>query len=233
MQVTGRALGGTIDSLDALSAMLATTADTVDDTTPVVDQFTIIMSDTLPSTLEAATTSLYTAQDAAQVLESTIKSLDNFRFLLSATPILGSLIDQPGTSYNPEVPLADTLGDLAKNLESLPATFVTMSANLSTTDDNLVSIQGNLKTMSDSVVLISSSLGEYEKMITQSQSSMDNMTTMLTNLRTNLASNLNIAVIVLSLFLLWLLAAQVVIFSQGWELFQGTADRMEGNSEQA
>src|SRR4030042_1447347 len=116
MQVTGRALGGTIDSLDALSAMLATTADTVDDTTPVVDQFTIITSDTLPSTLEAATTSLYTAQAAAQVLESTIKSLDNFRFLLSATPILGSLIDQPSTSYNPEVPLADTLGDLAKNL---------------------------------------------------------------------------------------------------------------------
>jgi len=34
-------------------------------------------------------------------------------------------------------------------------------------------------------------------------------------------------VIVLSVFFLWLLAAQIVILSQGWELFQGTADRMK------
>jgi hypothetical protein len=34
--------------------------------------------------------------------------------------------------------------------------------------------------------------------------------------------------LVLSLFFLWLLAAQVVILSQGWELYQGTAGRMEG-----
>jgi hypothetical protein len=31
----------------------------------------------------------------------------------------------------------------------------------------------------------------------------------------------------MSLFFAWLLAAQVVMLSQGWELFQGTADRME------
>jgi hypothetical protein len=39
--------------------------------------------------------------------------------------------------------------------------------------------------------------------------------------------------IVLSLFFAWLLAAQVVILSQGWELYQGTAGRMEGGAEMA
>jgi hypothetical protein len=100
MGITGKALGATVDSLDALSTMLSTTATTVDDTTPVLNEITTIMSDTLPSTLEAATASLSTAQEAAQVLESTIKSLDTFRFLLSGTPLLGNLVDQTGVSYN-------------------------------------------------------------------------------------------------------------------------------------
>jgi hypothetical protein len=37
---------------------------------------------------------------------------------------------------------------------------------------------------------------------------------------------LNIVTIVLVLFLLWLLATQVVIFSQGYELYHGTASNM-------
>ena len=32
----------------------------------------------------------------------------------------------------------------------------------------------------------------------------------------------------LSIFFFWLLAAQVVIFTQGWELYHGTAGRMDG-----
>ena len=231
MEITGQALGATIDSVDALSAMLSTTAATVEDTKPILDEFDIIMGVTLPSTLEATTDSLYAAQEAAQVLESAIQSLDVFRSLLSATPLLGDLLEQPGESYNPEKPLADSLGELASNLEGLPDTFVEMSVNLSATDDKLVAVQGNLITMADSVGLISSSLSEYETMIVQSKSSMDDLTSILTNTQNNLATILNGMAIVLSLFFIWLLAAQVVILSQGWELYQGTADRIESEVE--
>jgi hypothetical protein len=65
-------------------------------------------------------------------------------------------------------------------------------------------------------------------MITQSESSMDDVKLMLVNIQDNLTNILNGAAIVLSLFFFWLLAAQIVIFSQGWELYQGTTDRMEG-----
>ena len=231
MEIPGQTLGATIDSVDALSTMLSTTAATVEDTKPVLDEIDIITAVTLPSTLEATTDSLYTAQEAAQVLESTIQSLDAFRFLLSAAPLVGDFVEQPGESYNPEKPLADSLGELASNLEGLPDTFVEMSVNLSAIDDNLETIQGNLITMSDSVGLISSSLSEYERMIIQSKSSMDDLTSILTDIQNNLPTILNGVVIVLSLFFIWLLAAQVVILSQGWELYQGTADRMESEDE--
>jgi len=227
MVTTGEALGATVDSVDALSAMLGTTAATVEDTKPIMDEINTIMSVTLPSTLKATTDSLYTAQNAAQVLETTIQSLDAFRFLLSDVPLVGEFIGQPEQSYSPEKPLADTLGELATNLKGLPDTFVQMSDNLSTTDDNLGAIQENLTTMADSVGLISVSLGEYEKMVVQSQSSMDDLAGILTNLQSNLPTILNGVAMVLTLFFTWLLAAQIVILSQGWELYHGTADRMK------
>ena len=189
------------------------------------------MSVTLPSTLRATTASLYTAQEAAQVLEGAIQSLDAFRSILSATPLLGNLVGPPGEPYSPEEPLADSLGELAANLEGLPGTFVQMSDSLNSTDDNLESIQDNLITMSDSVGLISSSLSDYERMVVQSQSSMDDVTSILTNIQSNLPTILNWVAIALTLFFGWLLVAQVVILSQGLELYHGTADRMEGKDK--
>ncbi|MCJ7624199.1 MAG: hypothetical protein MUO76_11900, partial [Anaerolineaceae bacterium] len=204
---------------------------TVEDTKPVLEGIDLIMTITLPSTLEATSESLYTAQEAAQVMESTIQSLDAFRFLLSATPLVGDLVDSSGESYNPEKPLADSLGELASNMEGLPDTFIEMSVNLSATNDNLEAIQGNLNTMSESIGLISSSLSEYESMIVQSQSSMDGLTSILTGIQSNLPAILDGIVIALTVFFIWLLAAQVVILSQGWELYKGTADRMDSEDE--
>jgi ABC-type transporter Mla subunit MlaD len=228
MEVTGQALGATVDSVNTLSSMLSTTADSVKDTQPVVDQLNQVLGETVPSTLESATNSLKTAQQAAAVLDGAIKSLDTFRALLSATPLLGSFIEQPAQPYNPDKPLAESLGELATNLEGLPQTFTEMSTNLGKADDNLVTIQDNLTTMSNSVALISKNLGEYQSMISQSKSSMDNLLTMLTNVQNNLPKILNGVATVLSLFFVWLLATQVVILSQGWELYQGTASRMAG-----
>jgi methyl-accepting chemotaxis protein len=232
MKITGQALGATVESVDALSTMLATTATSVDDTKPALDQMNTFMSDSLPSTLESATESLKTAQQAAQVLDSTIKSLDTFRSLISATPLLGVFVQQPAQAYNPDKPLADSLGEVASNLEGLPELFIEMAASLDKADDNLDDVQGNLVTMSSSVKLISKSLSEYESMVNQSQSSMENLTSILTNIQSNLTNILNWTAIVLSVFFFWLLAAQVVIFSQGWELFQGTASRMESDDNE-
>lgn len=228
MEITGQALGATVVSVDALSAMLGTTARTVEDTKPVMTQINLVMSDTLPASMEGAAASMKTAQEAAEVLESSMRSLDNFRRVLSATPMLGALVEKPEQTFNPDKPLADSLGELAVNLEDMQGSFAVMSENLDKADDNLELIQANLTTMADSVALISKNLGEYQAMIGESQASMENLKALLNNLQSNLAGILNGVSIGLSLFFLWLLAVQIVIFSQGWELYQGTAGRMEG-----
>ena len=226
MRITGQALGATVDSVGALSVMLEATATSVEDTQPILDQLNTFMGEKLPDTMDAAASSLKTAQQGAEVLDGAIKSLDSFRSVMSAVPLIGSFVEKPTQAYNPEEPLAKSLGDLATQLEGLPEMFVEMSANLDKADDNLVTIQGSLITMSDSVGSITTSLSEYETMVTQSQSSMDDLKLMLSNIQDNLTNIVNSAALVLTLAFLWLLAAQVVILSQGWELYHGTVDRL-------
>lgn len=232
MDITDQALGATVDSLDALSVMLGATASSVENTQPVLDQVNTFMGDKLPTTIESAIGSLEAAQQGAQVLDSAIKSLDSFRSVMSGVPLLSAFVDTPEESYNPDVPLADSLGNLASSLEDLPDLFSDMSQNLAKADDNLTTIQDSLDTMSDSVSLISSSLGGYQDMVVNSKSSMDNLDLMLVTLQNNLKAILDGAAIVLTLLFLWLLAAQVVVLTQGWELYQGTAGRIEGATQQ-
>jgi hypothetical protein len=227
MEVTGDALEATVESIDALSTMLSSTATSVEDTQPIIKQIGDFMGKKLPATLESAATSLLTAQQGAEVLDNTLKSLDAFRNLLSTAPLISAFVQPSAQPYDPETSLAESLGDLADSLEDLPGMFTDMSANLGKADDNLVTVQNSLTTMSESVLKISTSLNEYKVMVAESKSSMNNIRTMLTSFQASLPTVLNWTAIVLTLIFFWLLAAQVVILSQGWELFQGTADRME------
>lgn len=227
MRVTGDALGGAIDSVDALSSTLAATAQSVKDTQPVITQVNSLMGDQLPATLQAATQSLATAGNAAQSLEGAIKSLDTFRAVMGAVPLISAFMPPAAQNYNPDKPLADSLDELSLSLKDMPASFEEMASNIDKADDNLTTIQENLSTMAGSVTVISSSLKEYQAMVSSSQTSMGSLKTMLDNLQANLNSYLTILTVVLALFFFWLLAAQAVIFSQGWELFVGTAGRME------
>ena len=232
LAITYDALGATIDSVDGLSEMLVTTAATVEDTQPVLTEVNLLMAVTLPETLQAATDSLLTAEQAAKSLESAIVSFETFQAIIGATPILNSFVPAPQTTYNPEKPLADSLGELAVSIAEIPPSFEVMSTELDNADDNLASLKGSLETMSVSVSRISDSLEEYQTMISQSQASMDSINSLLSNVQNNLDRILTAVTVVLVLFFLWLLAAQVVIFSQGYELFRGTAGRMEsGNPE--
>lgn len=232
MEVTDEALGSSVKSIDALSDMLETTAASVSDTQPVIADVNGVLGEKLPESFVAANKSLRAAEEAAASLEVAITSFDTFRAVMATTPISAFLpaADKP---YSPDESLADSLGDLATGLEDMPETFQRMSTNLDRADNNLEFIKANLDTMSSSVSLISGSLGQYRTMIGESKASMENLQSLLVSFQNGIDRTLNLAAAAMALFFLWLLAAQVVIFSQGWELFQGTAGRMEGGEGEA
>lgn len=232
MVVTEDALGATVNSLEALSVMLTSIVASVEETTPAIDQVNVMMSTNLPAILESANESMRAAQQAAVVLDSSVRSLQMFQLAMGAVPLLSGFVEIPTEFYNPEVPLDQSLGAVADNLESLPEMFVDISADLDRADDNLATVQSSLTTMSTNVEFIAGSLEEYQVMVRQSQTSMGDLSPILTNLQSNLPPIVDGAAIVLTVFLVWLLAIQVVVLTQGWELFQGTAGRMEGGEDE-
>lgn len=232
MGVTQEALGATMDSLDALSVMLGATADSVEATAPVIDQATIMMGENLPGVLEGAVESLDSAQQAAVVMDSAVRSLEAFQIAMSDVPLIRGFVEAPTQTYDPDQPLADSLGDVAQNLEGLPAMFEQMSEDMGKADDNLVTIEDSLNIMSQNVDLIAGNLGEYQTMVGQSQRAMGDLQPVLADLQDNLVPIIDGVALALTLFLVWLLAIQVVVLSQGWELYQGTAGRMEDGEEE-
>jgi len=231
MQTTTVALEATVQSVDALAAMLNSTAKTVEDTQPVFLQVNSVMGETLPAAMQSATDSLEAAQAAAASLEAAMESLDTFRSTLGAMPFFSAMVKAPEQKYAPEKPLAASLGDLAKTLDDMPATFTDMSANIDKADDNLEDIGANLTIMADSAALISQSLRQYQDMMGRSQASFDNLNAMLAGFEAGKNNLINGAALALGIFFLWLLAAQVVIFSQGLELYRGSATHMEGGPQ--
>ncbi|MHC1781997.1 MAG: hypothetical protein AB9891_04390 [Anaerolineaceae bacterium] len=227
LAITDEALDATIDSINTLAVMLDTTSQIVEDTRPVVTQMNAVMGNNLPATFEAAGDSLQAAQGAATSLETTIQSIETFQKILSAIPIISSMLPQNQTPYNPEKPLADSLGDLSTSIEDMPTMFTDMSKDLDKADNNLENVKTNLDDMSNNITRISKDLEQYRDLLTESQASMAELKNLLGNLQKNLPAILTTASIALGLFFLWLLATQVVIFSQGWELYHGTANRME------
>lgn len=226
LDITYDALGATAKSVDALASMLDTTVLTVEDTQPAIDKVNIMMAEQLPDTINSATDSLIAAESAATSLESAIKSFEVLQTILGATPFLSAVIPPAAEPYNPDISLADSLKELSTSIEDMPDTFIEMSKDLDKVDDNLLLVTDSMALMSENVTLISQSLTQYQTMISQSKSSTDSLSTMLTTFKNGMENTINIASIVLVLFFLWLLATQVVIFSQGYELYHGTASGM-------
>ena len=226
LDITYDALDATVNSVDALASMLDTTVLTVKDTQPAIDKVSFMMAEQLPETIETATDSLAAAESAAASLESAIKSFEVLQAILGSTPFLSAVIPPAAEPYNPETSLADSLNELSASIEDMPDTFINMSEDLDKVDENLFLVTDSMDLMSENVTLISQSLSKYQTMISQSKSSTDSLRKMLSTFKNGMENTINIASIVLLLFFLWLLAAQVVIFSQGYELYHGTASRM-------
>ena len=72
---------------------------------------------------------------------------------------------------------------------------------------------------------------DLQTMIEESKSSTNDLNDLLISFRTNLPGIINTTTIVLILFFLWLLATQVVILSQGYELYHGTATKFASTQE--
>jgi peptidoglycan hydrolase CwlO-like protein len=216
--ITRQSLQNSVELIGNLQATVETTAEAIGSTNPLVDEIARLMKDDLPTTIRAVQTSLRTAQQSAAAIDTVLGALRGI-------PLIGSSI-----GYNPEVPLADALGDVAESLESLPDSFLAMQDNLKNTQSNLQTFEADLTVMADSVGQIQSSVAQYDQVIGGYQASLDQVLAQIEALSANLPNIVRMLSIGLTAFLVWMAIAQLGLFTQGWELL--TESRKRGEQEE-
>ncbi len=204
--VTQVALQNSVDLIGNLQTTVETTAEAIGSTNPLVDEIARLMKDDLPETIRATQTSLLTAQQSAQAIDAVLRAL-------SGIPLIG-----PSIGYDPEVPLAEALGQVAESLDGLPDSFIGMQENLRDTQSNLQTFEADLSVMADSVGQIQSSVAQYDQVIGGYQSSLNQVLAQLEMLSANLPNIVRMVTIGLVAFLVWMTIAQLGLFTQGWEL---------------
>lgn len=205
--VTKDALKSSVEMIGNMQTTLETTAKTIESTNPMIDDIANLMEKQLPDTIRATQQSLNTAQESAAVIDTVLGTL-------SSIPLIGS-----GIGYNPDVPLATALGDVSKSLEGLPESFAGMQENLRNTQNNVETFQADLTLVASSVGQIEDSVAQYEQVVTSYQESLAQMQTQLETLSANVPTYVHTLVIALTAFLVWMILAQIGLFTQGYEMF--------------
>jgi hypothetical protein len=147
LEITDQALAvvdeGLIQAEEAVVAARGATASlaaTLDSTTPAVQAIAVFVGDGLATSLQAAGATMSVAQKSAALVDGALG-------LLNQIPLVN--ID-----YNPEVPLAQALGDISTSLEVVPAQLETLGTQLSTSAANLPTLSNSMGQLGDSMARV-------------------------------------------------------------------------------
>ncbi len=223
LSITQEALESSLETIVALHALTQSSAQTIAASQPLLDEIAQMMETTLPNTLEATQQSLRTAQSSARVVDGLLGAL-------SIIPFVGSSL-----GYNPEVPLATALGEVADSLDGLPASLEATAGSLKEAKDSFQTFEADLSEVSLSIAQIQTHVAEYERVIQNYQASLERVERRLAALQASIPNAVRTVSWALTAFLIWLAVAQIGLFTQGWELLTEAAalQRSEPPSEGA
>ncbi len=197
-------LSSTISNISTLESTIQTASNAVDDSVPLVESISGLLSGNLPDAIEATQTGLTTLQDAAGSIESTLQLLTNIPFL-------------PIEKYAPEISFTDSLEDVSTSLDPISQSLVDMESTLNTTQGNMIMITAQLRIISRNIGDLKSSLYDiqivlekYQKVITTAQERVDSIST-------NLNTIIIVTAWIFTIIFIWLGIAQLGLLTQGLE----------------
>lgn len=203
--VASDSLGTATRSVDALAATIRTTGKSVNDTLPLIENLTKLTSEDLPGTIRTTQQALNSAQTSARVIDSTLR-------VVTAIPLL------PLEPYDPQVPLSDSLGEVADSLDSLPDSLISMKASLESTQKNMGQIGGQFDSIAADVSEINASLTTAKDVISQYQTVVATLQQQLATTKASLPNYVDIMAWVFTVVLVWLGLTQVGLMMQGFEM---------------
>lgn len=195
------------DSIISVQDTLDTSITTIESSKPLLTSLQILLDDDLPNTVTAVQTSLDTAYESAKIIDAVLRTLTIFN----------------KDAYNPNIPLHEALAQISTNLSGFPETFSEMETSIADTANQVDIIQADIKTITANISKIQTSLKDYEQQLANYQESMKATKKQVNTIKTRLPSMISAGAWAITIFLVWMLIAQLGLFTQGWELLKQCA----------
>jgi hypothetical protein len=219
LALLGETVETTRDGLDVVETVLETTAAdltlvrssvftltlAIQDTNRILGSLEDLTATDLPASIDAAQTSLASAQTSAQLI-------DNMLATLARVPLLGL------GAYQPEVPLNVALGDISTSLDPLKPSLQDISLGLADASTNLGSLADQLEVVSEASAEIDTALRDARTVIAEYRSTLTQLETNVSAAQTAVPGWTRSAAWVVTVLLGVLLFAQIGLFERGQAL---------------
>lgn len=194
----------TISDFKTLESTLQTASKGVDDSVPMVESLSGLLSESIPQAIDATQTGLTTLQDAAGTLETTLQLVTSIPFL-------------PIENYAPEVSFKTALEDVSESLDAIPQSLSEMEETLNSTQGNLVMLAAQVRIMSRGISDLKSDLYEIQLVIRKYQDVITTIQDKVTALRENMNTIITVTAWLFTIIFIWLGIAQIGLLTQGLE----------------
>jgi len=194
----------TISDLSSIENTVQTAGKGIDDSVPLVESLSTLLSDNIPQAISATQTGLTTLQDAAGTFESTLQLVTSIPFL----PIEG---------YDPDVSFSDALEDVSQSLDAIPQSLSEMEGTLSSTEGNLVMMGAQINIIARNISELKDSFYEIQLVFDQYQEVISEAQTKLESFRDSLQTGIIVTAWIFTIIFVWLGIAQLGLLTQGLE----------------
>ena len=200
LRLAGSALGDTKQTLSSLSETFVSVSGTISETQPIINTVAELTRQDLPATIVATRDALSSAQETAVAIDRLLSALNLF-----------------GLSYNPALPLSETIANVSTSLEEVPGSLEQVAQGLIQSNRNLATVANDLDAVTRSLEAIAARVGELQSVVDRYGSLVGSLQSEVAALRTTLPGWLLLVRLGVSLLFLWFSLAQFVLLIYGWE----------------
>ena len=214
------------NSIDTAATTTANLSQTVEDTIPLLDQVSIVVTDQIPDNIESIQAAIPNIAAVAGVVDDALVRLSNFG-IKQTIPIPFNPIDidfDLGIDYNPVKPFDETMLTLGTSLDGLPEELRALQSELETSTANLETLSGDLETAAGDVNALNTELAKFIPLLDQYLDLIDRAVGGLEDVRAQLASNLSRIKLVGTILPLVIALTQLAPLVVGWDLLTARSE---------
>ena len=204
LEVTELSLKKATIDVKSLEDTVLASSKAIEDTSPLLNSLSGLLTEDLPDTIVATQISLQSAQSSARLIERVLIAVTSIPFF-------------PGEAYNPQIPLDKALADVSTSLDPLTVSFQDMEKRLRSSQGNLILIQAQFKIIARHVSQFNEYISEAEKVIDDYQVVILELQNGTSLLRLRIPAWINSLALILTFGFVWLGIAQLALLLYGWE----------------